>query len=271
LPEQVLTHVSQHLAARVDVSARAGDVECYGSERCRAGAQRLSHIFDVLGLPALPISRHTRNARSGVYIHASKQWEYLYALEMIEQEFGGDRGLRIADLGAGRGALAPYLAHLGHKVDAFDSDYRADDGGDPAVEPRHRAWAGSVGYRASFGALHNVPAASSSFDVVTCISVVEHLLYKEYAIKEALRLLRPGGLLVLTFDFANAPERFEDGSRREIFSPERVREALARLGIAFIAPEHCEVEASARRIQDDGVLGIPVGMTVAGMVIRKSE
>lgn len=104
---------------------------------------------------------------------------------------------------------------------------------------------------------------------MTCISVVEHVPYKEYVLKEVLRLLRPGGRLVLTFDFANQPERFDrDGAREEIFSPERLAATMKRLGIPFGAAERDEVERSAGRAHADRVCGLPEGMTVAGMVIR---
>lgn len=271
-PERVMEHAAPRLAPAPDVSVQASAVECYDGDRCREHRSTLADICQSLDLPLLPPSQHIKNERTGVYIHASKQWEYLYALDAVGRAAGAEEAqLRIADLGGGRGALAPYLAHRGHRVEAFDLDFQWDAGGDASVEVRFRHWARTVGMRASFGSLYNVPAADGTFDVVTCISVVEHVPYKEYALAEALRILRPGGLLILTFDFANDPERFEDGMRREIFSPARLRTSLARLGVEASPCDAGEVERSARRIQEDGVLGIPDGMTVAGMVVRKGE
>ena len=277
-PEQVMAHAAPRLARAPGASAHASAVECYDGDRCGERRSTLADICQSLDLPLLPISQHIKNERTGVYIHASKQWEYLYALDALDAldargRAGSTEGapLRIADLGGGRGALAPYLAHRGHRVEAFDLDFKWDAGGDASVEVRFRHWARTVGMRASFGSLYNVPAADGTFDVVTCISVVEHVPYKEYALAEALRILRPGGLLILTFDFAHQPERFEDGMRREIFSPARLRTSLAKLGVEALPCDPGEVERSARRIQEDGVLGIPDGMTVAGMVIRKAE
>jgi ADP-heptose:LPS heptosyltransferase/SAM-dependent methyltransferase len=270
-PDVVLAHIVQRLAGTRAATADAGPVTCYDGDLCHTDRATLVRMCGALDLPLLPVSQHIKNDRTGVYIHASKQWEYLYALRALADAFEAKRsGLRIADLGGGRGALAPYLACEGHRVEVFDTDYLWDHGGDRAVELRYRHWAKRMGYRAAFGSLHNVPAPSDSFDAITCISVVEHLPYKEYALKEALRILRPGGVLILTFDFANAPERFEDGMRCEILSPERLARMLHRLGIAVAAPAHEEVERSARRIQADGVCGIPLGMTVAGIAIRKT-
>ena len=127
--------------------------------------------------------------------------------------------------------MAPYLAALGNSVTVVDTDYVWDDGGDPGVERRYRAWARSVGYEARFGSLYNLPAEDEAFDVVTSISVVEHVAHKEFVLKEALRVLKPDGLLILTFDFSNQPERFEDGIRREIFSPDRLVATLEKIGV----------------------------------------
>ena len=137
------------------------------------------------------------------------------------------------------------------------------------MERRYRAWARSVGYEARFGSLYNLPADDEAFDVVTSISVVEHVAHKEFVLKEALRVLKPGGLLILTFDFSNQPERFEDGIRREIFSPDRLVAALEKTGVVPPQVDPLAVEASAQAIREDKVLGIPAGVTVAGLMLAK--
>jgi SAM-dependent methyltransferase len=269
-PEAVVEHAIRQLEAVESLRAHAGPVACYDGALCTADYSQLVRLCITLELPLLPISQHIQNDRTGVYIHASKQWEYLYALRGISQAYGFDaQGLRIADVGGGRGALGPYLAHLGHRVETFDLDYLWVHGADPTVELRFRRWAREVGLRARFGSLYNVPAPSGAYDVVTCISVVEHVPFKEYVLLEALRILRPGGLLVLTFDFATTPEPFEGGTRREIFSPERLASTLQWLGIPATPVDPEEVKRSAGRAYADCVCGLPEGMSVAGMLIRK--
>ncbi len=270
-----------------DVAQRACDLLMQASHRNRAVTcsglrlydsalrrARYADLVDIctrLDLPLLPISAHIKNPVSGVYIHASKQWEYLFALESLRTKHGGlVSGLRVADVGGGRGALAPYLAALGNSVTVLDTDYLWDDSGDLAVEQRYRAWARGLGYEARFGSLYNLPAEDEAFDVVTSISVVEHVLHKEFVLKEALRVLKPDGLLILTFDFSNEPERFEDGMRREIFSPARLAATLRKIGITPPQVDPRSVEVSVRAIRDDGVLGIPTGVTVAGLVLGKA-
>jgi ADP-heptose:LPS heptosyltransferase len=271
-PATVVEHAHRILQDEYRLTASAGPVTLYDGTLIQEDSAVLDNLCEVLDLERAPITSHIRNERTGVCIHASKQWEYLYALRALaDADSREENRLKIADLGGGRGALAPYLAHRGHDVEVFDVDYLWDHGGDPSIETKYRRWARDVGYRARFGSLYNVPAKSSAFDVVTCISVVEHVPHKEYVLKEAFRILKPGGILILTFDFATAPSRFEDGMRREIFSPERVADSLNRLGISFTPVDARMVEESAIRIQSDGVCGIPEGMTVAGMVIKKGS
>ena len=85
--------------------------------------ERLADLFTMTELPAASIAQHARSAATGVLLRASQQWQYLQAIEVVEamaDELG--RRLRIADLGGGRGALAPYLASKGHEVEIFDLD-----------------------------------------------------------------------------------------------------------------------------------------------------
>jgi len=83
-------------------------------------------------------------------------------------------------------------------------------------------------------------------------------------------VLKPGGLLIMTFDLSLEPDKHADGLRQEIFSPQSLDRTLAEVGIcpAGVAAE--AVAESATRIQQDQVLGIPTGMTVGGIAIVKT-
>ncbi len=266
-PATVLDAARRHLptspAARYRLVAR----QLYDAAPSQRPGSKLHELFTALGLPPVPISQHAVEPRSGIYLHASKQWEYPFALAQIAALTRPSGGLKIADVGAGRGALAPYLASLGHQVTVFDRDFLWDHGGDTGIELRYMRWAAEQGYAARFGSLYNLPASDHSYDVVLSISVVEHVYGKQLAISELLRVVKPGGLLILTFDFALDPARFQDSLRLEIFGPERLAEALAGFGIAAPGFADEEVCDSARAIQCDGVLGIPEGMTVGGIAI----
>jgi ADP-heptose:LPS heptosyltransferase/SAM-dependent methyltransferase len=270
-PDQVFAAVLKELEKRRNPLYQSSDYALYDSRLPGKGEAQLADIFARVGLAPVPITRHTADPVKGVYLHASKQWEYLYVLEQIEAHGArAAQGLRIADVGGGRGALTPYLASLGHQVQVFDLDYQWDNNGDWDTERRYRAWARERGFRAEYGSLYNLPVDDESFDVVLCVSVVEHARFKECLLREALRTLKFGGVLILTFDYALDPEALEDGLRQEIFSPERLRATLGQLGIPAPGLPAGDLEQSSRAIQRDGVLGIPHGMTVAGLVISKT-
>lgn len=46
--------------------------------------------------------------------------------------------------------------------------------------------------------LEHLPFADASFDIVTCLDVIEHIDEDQSAVTEIARVIRPGGLLVLT-------------------------------------------------------------------------
>jgi ubiquinone/menaquinone biosynthesis C-methylase UbiE len=45
-----------------------------------------------------------------------------------------------------------------------------------------------------------LPFPDASFDIYLSVSVIEHTHFKKEAIEEAARVIKPGGLLILTFD-----------------------------------------------------------------------
>lgn len=55
------------------------------------------------------------------------------------------------------------------------------------------------------GSAYNIPFESASFDICYAHFVLEHLIYVEKGLEEMLRILRPGGKLILIFpDFMEA-------------------------------------------------------------------
>src|SRR6185437_707687 len=157
-------------------------------------------IYAACDLAYEGLAKHVHQPSTGIYVHASKNWEYPFILRAIREEgLHLKRGLRVADVGGGRGALSFALGRMGMDAEVFDIDYRWDAKGDPDIEDRFIRAFREVGH-ARFGSIFNIPADDETYDVVTCVSVVEHIYYKRQAIAELLRVLKPGGLLVLTFD-----------------------------------------------------------------------
>ncbi len=268
-PEQVFKHAESYLKS---LSSPRYKFEKFALYRSESGKEFLADLCSTLHLSLVPISRHTENRESGIYLHASKQWEYLKAWEVIKAmsaELG--RPLKIADIGGGRGALSAYLAKNGHEVEVFDIDYLWDHGGDLGIERRFQKWAAKNGLKVSYGSLFNVPAETGAYDVVLSVSVLEHVPRKDFALKEALRLLRSGGKLILSFDFTENKKDLEDSLRVEIFTPKLLDSTLSAAGIGGIVCSSKDVEQSAMHIQKDQVAGIPPGMTVASLTITCSH
>lgn len=99
---------------------------------------------------------------------------------------GNGRSRRLLDLGCGPGNMLDYLARRG---EVYGSDYSADALGFCRSRDYHRL------FRADF---QRLPVADASFDIVTCIDVLEHLDDDVRAIAELRRILRPGGTLLVT-------------------------------------------------------------------------
>ena len=217
---------------------------------------------------------HAHGPATGCHLHASKQWEYAFALAALGIGAGGADGppLRIADLGCGRGALAPWLAAQGHAVSGYDSNFAWDGRTDAAR--RFLDWATAAGLAARPASLYALPArdgsADAGFDAVLLISVLQHLAQPALAIREASRILKPGGRLVLSFDLAAEPEAFEDSRhRRSVVSPARLAAwlglAAGQLGLGTAA-----IRQSAAAVQRAGVAGLPPGLTIGGMSLLKA-
>jgi SAM-dependent methyltransferase len=123
----------------------------------------------------------------------SKIWEYpwlwfngLGALPMA--------GLRVFDIGSERSPMPWFLAHLGASVTLVERDPRWV----PGWEELRRATGLAVDWEIVESS--RIPAPDRSQDLVTSFSVLEHLEDKPQAIVEVARVLKPGGILAISFD-----------------------------------------------------------------------
>jgi SAM-dependent methyltransferase len=93
---------------------------------------------------------------------------------------------RVLDLGCGPGNFMDILARHGRP---FGSDFSVD-----ALR-----YCIERGYtRLASADFHHLPFRTDSFDLVTCVDVLEHLRDDERAAAELARVLAPGGLLMMT-------------------------------------------------------------------------
>lgn len=141
-----------------------------------------------------------------------RRTEYPWAISMV----GHERFFKILDIGSGVSLLPIYLAAKGHDVTSIDNDTILMN----KISPLLAKW-NKVEVKYQLGDAIKLQFGDNSFDRVLCISVLEHLeeekigdKYVNYhkqnldviAIADMLRVLRPGGLLILTFDWSENPD-----------------------------------------------------------------
>ncbi len=129
----------------------------------------------------------------------SRQWEYPFVLQHVRAALvGRSGGARVLDAGSGA-TFFPYLVdEIEPNVSVTCCDYDSSlasifDGVNEA-----RGQQRSVEFRQAD--LRQLPFEESSFDVAYCISVLEHTDSYPQIVEEFGRVLRPGGVLVATFD-----------------------------------------------------------------------
>lgn len=116
----------------------------------------------------------------------------------------------VADLGAGDGGFALLLSQSARRVIAVDSSEKMLE---VAREQAQRAGVANVEFRQ--GDMEEIPIADASVDIVFFSQSLHHALHPERALREAARILRPGGR-VMVLDLAK--HRFEEA--RELYADE---------------------------------------------------
>lgn len=107
-----------------------------------------------------------------------------------------DNGKKILDAGAGELKFKKYCDHLQY----FAQDFGQYDGtGDEALQTG--SWDNTK--LDIISDITDIPVEDKSFDVILCTEVLEHLPDAVKALNEFNRILKPGGLLLLTAPFAS--------------------------------------------------------------------
>lgn len=138
-----------------------------------------------------------------------RQFSLYWYAEFIRQAIKGRGFKKGIELGCGRGTASLYL----HKVDGLDVTLV-----DVSPEAVHLAQE-NFGYhsgRAEFIVADSaaLPCAENSFDLVTMIGLLEHFTDYRPALRECLRVLRPGGMLVtLNIPKKNSVQNLNDAYR----------------------------------------------------------
>jgi len=130
----------------------------------------------------------------------SRVWEYPYVYHHLaawQRSRPAGPSPLIVDVGSGVTFFPFSLARLGCHVVCTDIDAACEWEIDQAVQHVDQG-TGKVQFRRTDG-LH-LPCADGEADALYCISVLEHIESFEGTIAEFSRVLKPGGLLVLTID-----------------------------------------------------------------------
>lgn len=175
----------------------------------------------------------------------SKHWDNMIAVEAI-REAGVAPDDPIADLGCRSGIMLTWLHQLGYRQ-LYGCDLRSPFPPLKAAFGR-RQWrtvaAGLrtyVAHRNRFqrSAVEQTTFPAATFAAITCMSVIEHGVDIDAFFEEVARLLRPGGLLVLSTDYWPAGldlselKRFDDARGND-----RVFDREQALGLCRTGERH---------------------------------
>jgi len=130
----------------------------------------------------------------------SRCWEYPYIyhhLSKWRKSWNDQKAPTIIDVGSGVTFFSFTIARLGCRVSCCDIDPVCKD--DLKTASKVISYSpGSIEFRLVHGT--TLPYADAEADLVYCISVLEHIHEFKRTVDEMARILKPGGLLLLTID-----------------------------------------------------------------------
>jgi SAM-dependent methyltransferase len=135
--------------------------------------------------------RRIARLRLPPHIGREKNWDALLTFDFIRHH--GSMNSSVLDMGAADyGVILPWLESCG---------YKDLHGCDQAFEGTFAK--GAVRYRRQDITKTDYP--EGMFDFITCLSVVEHGVDEGKLLDESVRLLKPGGYLILSTDYWKTP------------------------------------------------------------------
>ena len=184
--------------------------------------------------PRLAGRRARRSAAEGFFDDQAERWPDLYVEDprfrrryqlvtaLIGAELTGTEPGFALDAGCAGGVFSAYLAELGWTVEAVDSSARMLDRAYAYLEDR----LGTNQHAVSLWKLgiEDVPFPADSFDAVLCLSTLEYVEDDVGALRLLVRLLKVGGLLIITVPNRRSVVRLVERALR------RIRVALGRAG-----------------------------------------
>lgn len=172
-------------------AGEAGDL--WGVVRARARAESRASA-DVERAKVVLVERRERSR--AFFSSAASDWDglrdALFGNGIELQALFGllDPGWTVADLGAGTGALSVRLAACVDRVIAVD-------GSDEMLAALRRRVGGARNVDVRRGELEALPVEDATVDVAFMVLVLHYIVEPRDALAEALRVLRPGGRLIV--------------------------------------------------------------------------
>lgn len=173
--------------------------------------------------------------------HPHRFWEYASIMQQLA-DLGVQADAEMIDVGAGASFFDPYLAQRFPRLCCTDSMKYGDVR--PMVEAQRAAY--GVALPLYDLMLEDMSAkseigwggATDKFDVTMCISTIEHVDDHDKAMRELVRITKPGGYVFITSDyFRDLPQWEASPSRHLQVTPymQAFVEALpARFGLEFV-------------------------------------
>jgi len=152
----------------------------------------------------------------------SREWEYPWVAQQLRDYkkrflsthmlYEWPNHLRILDAGSGVTFFPFYLRAQWHAdVTCLDIAAHWCD----LINEIETRYASDWPLHGEYGDLARLPFEDATFDAAVCISVLEHLASPLSAIAELQRVVRPGGLLVCTWDIPADRDAYPDALRWE--------------------------------------------------------